>query len=113
MSNYRVRLLAYREDTEYGATFGTCDLCMSTGTAENPVYTFEFTDTETGEEVVRDVEGWMWDWGDYFTVYVDNVITFGDWLEDNTVTVASLDMGYSELQSLVNRWENFATAETT
>lgn len=105
MSNYRVRLLAYREDTEYDVTFGSCEICMHTGSAENPVYTMEFTDTETGEKEVRDVDGYFWDWGDYFTVYVDNVVTFGDWLEDNQITVASLNMGYSDLEDLVFRWE--------
>ena len=112
MSTYRVRLLDYNEYSQE-TTFGTCEICMYTGTAENPTFTFEFTDTDTGEETVSDVRGYMWDWGDYHTVDIYNVITFGDWLEDNTVTVDSLGMGYSELQSLVNRWENFATAETT
>lgn len=105
MSTYRVRLLAYREDMAYGVTFGTCEICMHTGTAANPVYTFEFTDTETGEKDVRDVDGYEWDWGDYNTVDIYNVITFGDWLEDNTVTVATKDMGYNALQDLVFRWE--------
>lgn len=105
MSTYRVRLLAYREDTEYDVTFGTCEICMSTGNAENPVYTFELTDTETGEKEVRDVDGYDWNWGDYDAVYVDNVVTFGDWLENNQITVTSLDMEYSDLQDLVFRWQ--------
>ena len=105
MSTYRVRLLSYHEDTEYNVTFGTCEICMSTGTADNPVYIFEFTDTETGKEEVREVNGYEWDWGDYRTVDIYNVITFGDWLEDNTVTVGSLDMEYSDLQDLVFRWQ--------
>lgn len=104
MSTYRVRLLAYREDTEYDVTFGTCDICMHTGDAENPVYTFEFTDTETGEKDVRDVNGYEWDWGDYNTVDIYNVITFGDWLEDNTVTVTTKDMDLSDLRDLASRF---------
>ena len=115
MSTYRVRLLEYREDTEYDVTFGTCEICMSTGTAENPVYTFEFTDTETGAEEVRDVNGYEWDWGDYSTVDIYNVITFGDWLEDNTITVDTLDMDFYSLRELVSRWEyrNVDTEEAT
>ena len=105
MSTYRVRLLAYREDTEYDVTFGTCDFCMSTGDAENPVYTFEFTDTETGEETLSNVEGYSWDWGDYSTVDISNVALFGDWLEDNTVTVDTLDMDFYALRDLVLKWE--------
>lgn len=104
MSTYRVRLLGYYEDPQE-STFGTCEICMHTGTAENPMYTMEFTDTETGEKSVHDVEGYFWSWGDYFTVSISNVITFGDWLEDNHITVASDRMVYYQLQELVNRWE--------
>lgn len=104
MSTYRVRLLEYHEEPQE-TTFGTCDLCMHTGTARNPVYTMEFKDTDTGKEFVRDVEGYCWSWGDYFTVNISNVIAFGDWLENNHITVDSTYMGYDELQDLVYRWD--------
>lgn len=104
MTEYRVRLLDYNEYSEV-TTFGTCDLCMGTGTAENPTFTFEFTDTTTGEKTVRDVEGYMWDWGDYFTVYISNVPRFGDWLENNTVTVDTNSMDYGDLQQLAYRFD--------
>lgn len=105
MTEYRVRLLDYNEYSQE-TTFGTCDLCMYTGTAENPTFTFEFTDTATGEKTVRDVEGYMWDWGDYFTVYIDNVALFGDWLEDNIITVTTKNMDYGDLQQLVYRFDD-------
>lgn len=104
MSTYRVRLLDYNEYSEV-TTFGTCDLCMGSGIANNPTFTFEFTDTETGEETVSDVRGYMWDWGDYFTVNIYNVPRFGDWLEDNTVTVGTNDMDYGDLQQLAYRFD--------
>ena len=104
MSTYRVRLLDYNEYSQE-TTFGSCEICMHTGTAENPVYTFEFTDTDTGEETVSDVRGYMWDWGDYRTVDIYNVIAFGDWLEDNTVTVGTNEMDYRDLQELANRFD--------
>lgn len=104
MSTYRVRLLDYNEYSQ-STTFGTCEICMSTGIAENPTFTFEFTDTETGEETVSDVKGYMWDWGDYHTVDIYNVARFGDWLEDNTVTVTTNDMDYGDLQDLSNRFD--------
>ena len=105
MSTYRVRLLDYNEYSEY-TDFGTCELCMHSGIAENPTFTIEFTDTETGEKTVSDVEGYMWDWGDYFTVYISNVARFGDWLEDNTITVDTKDMDYGDLQELAYRFDN-------
>ena len=105
MSTYRVRLLAYREDTDTNTTFGTCDICMSTGTADNPVYTFEFTDTDTGEKDTREIDGYEWDWGDYSVVLIDNVIRFGDWLEDNEITVGSMNLDISDIRTLVYKWE--------
>ena len=104
MSTYRVRLLDYNEYSQE-TTFGTCDICMYTGTATNPTFTFEFTDTETGEKTVRDVRGYEWDWGDYSTVDISNVALFGDWLEDNTVTVTTNNMDYGDLQQLAYRFE--------
>ena len=104
MSTYRVRLLDYNEYSQE-TTFGSCEICMHTGTAENPTFTFEFTNTDTGEETVSDVRGYMWDWGDYRTVDIYNVIAFGDWLEDNTVTVTTKDMVYGDLQDLANRFD--------
>ncbi len=105
MTEYRVRLLDYNEYSQE-TTFGTCEICMYTGTAENPTFTFEFTNTDTGEETVSDVRGYMWDWGDYITVDIYNVARFGDWLEDNTITVTTKDMQYSDLQELVYRFDD-------
>lgn len=104
MNTYRVRLLDYNEYSQE-TTFGTCDICMYTGIAENPTFTFVFTDTETGEETLSNVEGYNWDWGDYSTVDISNVALFGDWLEDNTVTVYTNEMDYGDLQDLANRFE--------
>lgn len=59
------------EDHGEEVTFGTCDLCMSEGWADNPVFIFE---KEDGTRF--DVDGYVWDWGDYFELYVDNVINF-------------------------------------
>lgn len=105
MTEYRVRLLDYNEYSQE-TTFGTCEICMHTGTAENPTFTFVFTNTDTGEETVSDVRGYMWDWGDYITVDIYNVARFGDWLEDNTITVTTKDMQYSDLQELVYRFDD-------
>ena len=104
MSTYRVRLLDYNEYSQE-TTFGSCEICMYTGTAENPTFTFEFTDTDTGEKTASNVYGYEWDWGDYHTVDIYNVIAFGDWLENNTVTVNTNEMDYRDLQELAYRFD--------
>ena len=103
MNTYRVRLLDYNEYSQE-TTFGTCEICMYTGIAENPTFTFVFTDTETGEETLSNVEGYNWDWGDYSTVDISNVALFGDWLEDNTVTVDTNEMDFGDIRDLADRF---------
>ena len=103
MSTYRVRLLDYNEYSQE-TTFGSCEICMYTSTAENPTFTFEFTDTDTGEKTVSDVNGYEWDWGDYSTVDISNVALFGDWLEDNTVTVNTDEMDFWDIRELADRF---------
>ena len=103
MTEYRVRLLDYNEYSQE-MTFGTCEVCMYTGIAENPTFTFVFTDTETGEETLSNVEGYNWDWGDYSTVDISNVALFGDWLEDNTVTVDTNEMDFGDIRDLADRF---------
>lgn len=55
-------------------TFGTCDLCMSTGYADEPVLTFEVN----GKQVY--VNGYYWDWGDYEEIPEVNAIVLAEYV---------------------------------
>lgn len=57
--------------------FGTCELCFSYGTADNPYMVLEFPD---GTQATLDT--YHWDWGDYFETTVDNVVDFSAWLSE-------------------------------
>ena len=62
--------------TEYNSDFqeeqtGTCDLCYGTAWVENGSITVE---DENGTET--EIELTVWDWGDYDTIYIDNVVNF-------------------------------------
>ena len=61
--------------------FGTCELCFSYGTADNPYMVLEFPD---GTQVT--VETYRWDWGDYFETTVDNVVDFSAWLSEQELS---------------------------
>lgn len=54
---------------------GTCELCFGSRWCDNPVLTFESQD---GERVK--IDGYVWDWGDYSEVEIDNYLDFSDWL---------------------------------
>ena len=70
----KAKLVDY-ECKDYETTFGTCELCMRTGTAEEPRFKFEYDDGHT-----EWVDGYFWDWGDLFTVEIDNTANFAAWL---------------------------------
>lgn len=60
-------------DTE--VVFGTCELCMSTGYAAEPIFKFQDANGKKFE-----VNGYWWDWGDYDDLWIDNVVNFDAWL---------------------------------
>ncbi len=61
--------------------FGTCELCFSYGTVDNPYMVLEFPD---GTQVT--VDTYNWDWGDYFESRVDNVVDFSAWLSEQELS---------------------------
>lgn len=71
--------------TEYNSDFqeeqtGTCDLCYGTVWVENGSITVE---DENGNET--EIELTTWDWWDYDTIYIDNVVNFSAWLQERDV----------------------------
>ena len=90
--------------------FGTCELCFSFGTADNPYMVLEFPD---GTQVKYDTYYWVW--GDYFETTVDNVVDFSAWLSeqdlsDDDVEVLKND-GKQVLILLINEY-NWQLEET-
>ena len=61
--------------------FGTCELCFSFGTADNPYMVLEFTD---GTQVK--CETYDLSWGNYFETTVDNVVDFSAWLSEQELS---------------------------
>lgn len=71
--------------TEYNSDFqeeytGTCDLCYGTAWVENGSITVE---DENGNET--EIVLTVWDWDDYDTIYIDNVVNFSAWLQERDV----------------------------
>ena len=67
-----VKLVVLRSETTYDVQFGTCELCMSTGTLIEEWFVFE-----DGEGNIHEIATGGWDWGDYDVYYdVENVADF-------------------------------------
>lgn len=72
---YTLKLIDFYTDS-YEATFGTCELCMSSGVHDEEHFVFE-----TSEGNVINMENGYWYWGDYFTfIEVGNSADFAHWL---------------------------------
>lgn len=80
---------------------GTCDLCYGTDFVENGYLTVE---DENGEQT--DIYLTEWDWGDYDTIYIDNVINFSAWLQERDVPeMMTANSDWVWLNDLVNQYD--------
>lgn len=58
-------------------TTGSCELCMSIETVNEPVFVFE---DEKGNE--HKVDAYNWAWGHYDEIMVGNIIDFADYVRN-------------------------------
>ncbi len=91
--------------TEYNSDFqeeqtGTCELCYGTAWVENGSITVE---DENGKET--EIELTAWDWGDYDTIYIDNVVNFSAWLQEREAEPIGDCDPWSWLDSLVDDYK--------
>ena len=75
----KYKVIEYNSDVREEQT-GTCDLCFGTALVENGSITVE---DENGTET--EIYLTVWDWGNYDTIYIDNVINFSAWLQARDV----------------------------
>lgn len=87
------------KQTPHTAEFGTCELCFSIGTVDDPVFIFEMAD---GSKV--EIDGYYWSWGDYEEIYIDNVISFAAYISTQEFP-EDTDFNYSWLHETVDLYE--------
>lgn len=75
----KYKVIDYVSDIQEEQT-GTCELCFGTAMVENGSITVE---DENGKTTVISLT--YWDWGDYYTIYIDNVVNFSAWLQERDV----------------------------
>lgn len=76
---YSMKLIDFKTES-YETTFGTCELCMSSGTNTIEIFVFEISNGN-----IIEMENGFWDWGDYFTLtYIENTADFAHWLSQET-----------------------------
>lgn len=75
----KYKVVDYVSDIQEERT-GTCELCFGTAWVENGSITVE---DENGK-ATKIFLTW-WSWGDYDTIYIDNVVNFSAWLQERDV----------------------------
>lgn len=75
----KYKVIDYVSDVQEEQT-GTCDLCFGTAMVENGSITVEDENGKTTKISLT-----WWDWGDYHTIYIDNVVNFSAWLQERDV----------------------------
>lgn len=80
---------------------GTCELCFHTITCSYPEFIFEKVDT--GERFRK--KGYVWDWGDYSEVYIDNVIDFAAWVVMHDFEEGFEKCHFHEFEELIETYE--------
>lgn len=75
----KYKVIDYVSDVQEEQT-GTCELCFGTAMVENGSITVEDENGKATEIFLT-----WWSWGDYFTIYIDNVVNFSAWLQARDV----------------------------
>lgn len=95
----KYKVTGYHSDIQEEQT-GTCEICFGTAYVENGFITVK---DEEGIRTVIDLT--YWDWGDYDTIYIDNVVNFSAWLQEQEVEPISKDTNlWSWLDELVKKY---------
>nr|DAI15060.1 MAG TPA: hypothetical protein [Caudoviricetes sp.] len=102
----KYKVTDYQSDFQEEET-GTCELCFGTALVENGSITVE---DENGKTTKIDLT--WWSWGDYFTIYIDNVVDFSAWLQEREVEPIDEVNDWSWLNELVKEYNEEEEDET-
>lgn len=91
----KYKVIEYISDIQEEQT-GTCEICFGTAMVENGSITVE---DENGK--ATEISLTWWSWGDYFTIYIDNVVDFSAWLQERDVEPIDNVNEWSWLNKLV------------
>lgn len=95
-----IKVIDAGSDPEW-VEYGTCDLCFSTGVADNPWLELEYPDGQT-----ETVDIYYWDWGDYNEAYVGNIVDFSAWLQEQDVEPKYETLETFELMDLIYEYNS-------
>lgn len=83
---------------------GTCDLCLGTAYVDGGIITLEDENFNKYEIPLT-----IWSYGDYETLYIDNVVKFSAWLQEQDVEPLWEKYQWAWLRKLIRAydWEDY------
>lgn len=79
---------------------GTCDLCFGTALVDDGIIILEDENANKYEIPLT-----VWDWGDYETLDIDNVIKFSAWLQEQDVEPIGEKYQWAWLRKLIRSYD--------
>ena len=93
----KIKLVDFDPGVPYETELGTCDLCMSTGEAQEPMFKFQYEDGTTNW-----VDGYFWSWGDFWAIELENTADFAGWLQKQEFKPGFRIKDYGDLNLIVD-----------
>lgn len=97
----KIEILDYRSWVDDEVEFGTCEMCMSTGSVK-----FEQLLVQQDDGDPYWVDLYEWDYGDLFEIYIDNIPRFAAWLSEQDLDPAEYghELSCYEMENLVHEY---------
>lgn len=98
----KIEILDYRSWEEKEVEFGTCEMCMSTGSAM-----FEQVLAQQDDGTPYWVDLYAWDYGHLLQIHIDNIARFAAWLSEQDLDPAKYghELSYYDMEILAHEYD--------
>ena len=98
----KIEILDYQSWEDNEVEFGTCEMCMSTGSAM-----FEQVLVTQDDGTPYWVNLYAWDYGDLSQIHIDNIARFAAWLSEQSLDPAEYGhkLSYYDMVDLVDEYD--------
>lgn len=98
----KIEILDYQSWEDNEVEFGTCELCMSTGSAM-----FEQVLVQQDDGTPYWVDLYAWDYGHLSQIHIDNIARFAAWLSEQDLDPAEYGhkLSYYDMEDLADEYD--------
>lgn len=98
----KIEILDYQSWEEEEVEFGTCEMCMSTGSAMFEQVLVQHDDGDTYW-----VDLYAWDYGHLSQIHIDNIARFAAWLSEQDLDPAEYGhkLSYYDMEDLADEYD--------